>query len=269
GKTAPARMPAHATYNAQLPPLPGGAVVNVHLTAKEALLAIAPGEAYQAWTFDGTIPGPIIRVRQGQTIHFTLTNADTGMAHSIDFHAAQTPWSKNYQSIGPGQASSFEWTAKYPGVFMYHCGTPPVMDHMANGMYGAIIVDPAGGWGGGGAAAQEYVLVQSEFYTQQNADTTYGLDEAKLMAVQPDYVTFNGYANQYREAPLAAKPGQKIRLFLVNAGPSQVAAFHVIGALFSASYADGNPANRQQGNQTIAIPPGGGALVQVTSPEPG
>src|SRR5262249_1325395 len=85
GKAAPARMPAQPTYNAQLPPLPGGNVVNVHLIAKEALLAIAPGEAYQAWTFDGTVPGPIIRVRQGQTIHFTLTNADTHMAHSIDF----------------------------------------------------------------------------------------------------------------------------------------------------------------------------------------
>src|SRR5262249_30203957 len=121
-------------------------------------------------------------------------------------------------ATGCGPGRSFDWTAKYPGVFMYHCGTPPVMDHMAHGMYGAIVVAPAGGWGGGGAAAQEYVLVQSEFYTQQNADTTYGLDEAKLMEVQPDYVTFNGYANQYRQTPLSAKPGQKIRLFLVNAG---------------------------------------------------
>jgi nitrite reductase (NO-forming) len=266
GKTNPAQMPTHTTYDAQLPPVPGGTVVNVHLTAKEVLVAIAPGEAYQAWTFDGTVPGPILHVRQGQTIHFTLTNGDAHHAHSIDFHAAQTPWNKNYQSIGPGQSQTFDWQANYPGVFMYHCGTPPVMDHMANGMYGAIIVDPAGGWAG---AAQDYVLVQSEFYTQQNADTTYGLDEAKLMTVQPDYVTFNGYANQYREAPLTAKPGQKIRLFLVNAGPSQFSAFHVIGALFSDTYADGNPANHQQGNQTITIPPGGGAMVELTIPEAG
>jgi nitrite reductase (NO-forming) len=266
GKTDPAKMPTHTTYPAVAPAPAAGSVVDVHLTAREVLIAIAPGEAYNAWTFDGTVPGPVLRVRQGQTIHFTLTN-NGHLPHSIDFHAAQTSWSKNYQPIVPGQSETFDWVANYPGVFMYHCGTPPAMDHMANGMYGVIIVDPANGWPNG--AAQEYVVVQSEWYTHQNADTTYGLDENKLMAVAPDYVTFNGYADQYRTDPIQAKAGQRIRLFVLNAGPSQFSAFHVIGAIFSDYYVDGNPANHLLGNQTISIAPGGGAMVELTIPETG
>src|SRR5581483_1766655 len=139
-------VPAHQTYDPHAPVAPSGNVVNVKLVAKPQLVSIASGVAYQAWTFNGTVPGPVIRVRQGQTIHFTLQNADMTMAHSIDFHAAQTPPNVNYKSVLPGQSLTFDWKANYPGVFMYHCGTPPVMEHMANGMYGAIIVDPAGGW---------------------------------------------------------------------------------------------------------------------------
>ena len=268
GKTAAAKLPPHATYPAAVPPTATGSgnVVDVHLTATEKLLAIAPGEAYHAWTFNGTVPGPVVHVRQGQTIHFTLTNDGT-LPHSIDFHAAQTPWSKNYQPIGPGQSETFDWTADYPGVFMYHCGTPPAMDHMANGMYGVIIVDPAAGWPHGDA--QEVVLVQSEWYTQPNADTTYSLSENKLMAVTPDYVTFNGYADQYRDQPITVQAGHRIRLFLLNAGPSQFSAFHVIGAIFSDTYVDGNPANHLVGDQTISIPPGGGAMVELTMDQAG
>ena len=210
-------VPAHQTYNPRAPVASSGDVVNVKSVAKQQLISLASGVAYRAWTFNGTVPGPVIRVRQGQTIHFTLQNDDKTMAHSIDFHAAQTPPNVNYKPVLPGQSLTFDWKANYPGVFMYHCGTPPVMEHMANGMYGAIIVDPAGGW----SPAQEYVLVQSEFYTKQLPDGSYTYDAAKAMAMQPDYVTFNGYMNQYTETPLTAKPGQRIRLFVLNAGPSQ------------------------------------------------
>jgi nitrite reductase (NO-forming) len=257
--------PPHPLYNAQAPAALQGDTVNVTLVAKEALISIAPGIAYHAWTFNGTVPGPIIRVRQGQTIHFTLDN-QSQMPHSIDFHAAQTPWSVNYQPVPPGKTFSFDWRATYPGVFMYHCGTPPVMVHMANGMYGAIIVDPAGGWA---TPAQEYVLVQSEFYIHHGADGDYSIDGQKMMTTMSDYVVFNGYANQYKEAPLTAMVGQRIRLFVVNAGPSHFSAFHVIGALFSDYYVDGNPANHQVGNQTVTIPPGGGAVVELTIPDAG
>lgn len=259
-----AQVPAHQVFDAQPAVAPGGDIVNVNLVAKDALISIAPGVAYHAWTFNGAVPGPIVRVRQGQTVHFTLTNA-SNMQHSIDFHAAQTAWSVNYQPVAPGKTFSFDFKANYPGVFMYHCGTPPAMIHMANGMYGAIIVDPAAGW----APAQEYVLVQSEFYAQKSADGTYVLDTHAMMNATPNYVVFNGYANQYKSTPLTAKPGQRIRLFVVNAGPSEFSAFHVIGAIFSDVYMDGNPANHTQGDQTITVPPGGGAVTELTIPDAG
>lgn len=254
----------HQTYNASAPTALQGSTVNVTLTVKELLVSIAPGVVYHAWTFNGTVPGPVIRVRQGQTIHFTLVN-DGNMPHSIDFHAAQVPWNVDYQEVPVGKSFSFDWKANYPGVFMYHCGAPTVIYHMANGMYGAIIVDPAQGW----APAQEYVLVQSEFYTTQMSDGTYTVDTAKLTSGIPDYVVFNGYTNQYKTTPIIAKAGQRIRIFLVNAGPSEFSAFHVIGAIFSDTYADGNPANHMVGNQTVTVPPGGGMMVELTIPQPG
>ncbi|HLJ34248.1 MAG TPA: multicopper oxidase domain-containing protein [Ktedonobacteraceae bacterium] len=257
-------VPPHQTYNAKPPVTPAGNVVNLTLTVKELLISIAPGVAYHAWTFNGTVPGPVLRVRQGQTVHFTLIN-DGNMPHSIDFHAAQTPWNVNYQDVPPGKSFSFNWQADYPGVFMYHCGAPTVIYHMANGMYGQIIVDPANGW----APAQEYSLVQSEYYTALQPDGSYSSDPTKLDNATPDYVVFNGYANQYKAAPLVVKAGQRIRLFLVNAGPSEFSAFHVIGAIFSDVYIDGNPANHMVGNQTVMIPPGGGVVVELTIPAPG
>ena len=258
------QTPAHQTYNAQAPATPQGDTATINLVAKEALISIAPGIAYHAYTFNGTVPGPVLRVRQGQTVHFTLTN-DGSMPHSIDFHAAQTPWSVNYQPIAPGKSLSFDWQANYPGVFMYHCGAPLTIAHMANGMYGAIIVDPATGW----TPAQEYVLVQSEFYTAKAPDGSYYLDLTKTMKGTPDYVVFNGYANQYKTTPLQAKTGERIRLFIIDAGPTLFSAFHVIGTIFSDTYADGNPANHMQGNQTVTIPPGGGYVVELTIPDPG
>jgi nitrite reductase (NO-forming) len=257
-------VPPHQTYNPVPPATPQGNTVNLTLTVRELLVSIAPGVAYHAWTFNGTVPGPVLRVRQGQTVHFTLVNDGT-MPHSIDFHAAQTPWSVNYQPIAPGKSFSFDWKADYPGVFMYHCGAPVTIYHMANGMYGAIIVDPVNGW----APAQEYVLVQSEFYTAQLPDGSYGADPNKLDSGNPDYVVFNGYANQYKESPIVAKAGQRLRLFLVNAGPTLFSAFHVIGAIFSDSYVDGNPANHMVGDQTVTVPPGGGMVVELTIPQPG
>jgi nitrite reductase (NO-forming) len=256
--------PAHPTYNAQAPATPQGSTVNLKLTVKEVLLSIAPGVAYHAWTFNGTVPGPVLRVRQGQLVHFTLVNDGT-MPHSIDFHAAQAPWSIDYQPIAPGKSFSFTWRADYPGVFLYHCGSPVTIYHMANGMYGTIIVDPARGW----APAQEFVLVQSEFYTYKLADGSYSVDPNKLTAGNPDYVVFNGYANQYKDHPLTVKAGQRIRIFVVNAGPTLFSAFHIIGAIFSDTYADGNPANHMVGDQTVTIPPGGGTVVELTIPQPG
>lgn len=221
------------------------------------LIAVNPATAYKSMNFGRQVPAPTLRITEGDTVHFTLTNQGQ-MPHSIDFHAAQTAWSKNYQEVAPGASFSFDWTASYPGVFMYHCGAAPVLMHMADGMYGAVIVDPKGGR----PAAREYLLVQSEFYGS-------GGQYAKMLSDPPDFVVFNGQAVRYKTNPLVATAGELVRIFIVNAGPNSSSAFHVIGALFSHVEADGNPANRQGMRQTIDVPPGDGALVELTFAEPG
>ncbi len=244
-----------------------GHVVKVDLDAYETVQEIADGVKYQAWTFGGTAPGPVIRVQEGDTIHFTLTNKSTlGLSHSIDFHAAQTPWDKNYQPVAPGDTASFDWVARFPGTFMYHCGVPPVLQHISNGMYGTIIVEPKDAL----PAAREYVLTSSEFYASDKpVDGVYQGDPAKMAAATPTYVVFNGEANRYLATPLVAKPNELIRLWVVDAGPTLENDFHVIGALFDHVYPDGNPTNQLNGMQTYGIPPGGGAMFELRIPDEG
>lgn len=220
-------------------------------------ILIAPGKAFASMNFAGQVPAPTLRVTEGDSVHFTLTNRGKA-AHSIDFHAARTPWDKNYQDVKPGDTFSFDWTAADPGVFMYHCGTQPVLLHVGDGMYGAVIVDPKDGR----PKAREYLLVQSEFYGA-------GGDYQALLNDLPDVVAFNGQAFRYRDAPLPVTAGELLRIFIVNAGPNNLSAFHVIGALFDHYEQDGNPANRQGLHQTVEVLPGGGAIVELTIPEPG
>jgi nitrite reductase (NO-forming) len=242
-----------------------GHVVNVHLTAEEGVQQIAPDVKYHVWTFDGTSPGPVIRVHEGDTVHFTLTNnSSIGMQHSIDFHAAMTPWDKNYQPVDPGQTKTFDWVAMYPGVFMYHCGVPPVLEHIANGMYGAIIVEP-----NNLPKEREYVLVSSEFYPgAKPVNGVYEGDYNRMLAAKPSYVVFNGVADQYKTTPLVVRPNEPFRIWVVNAGPTLTNAFHVIGTMFN-TYADGNPANVIYGDQTYNIAPGGAAMFELQIPDAG
>ena len=244
-----------------------GRIVNVHLDATETTQQIAPGVRYHTWTFGGTVPAPIIRVHLGDTIHFSLTNKSSlGMDHSIDFHAAQTPWSTNYQPVAPGKTLTFDWVARFPGVFMYHCGTPPVLAHIANGMYGAIIVEP---WAQP-QADREYVLITSELYPGKTpVHGVYQGDLARMQAVDPQYVVFNGKADQYKTTPLLARPNELIRLWVLNAGPTLTTAFHVIGSLLDHVYPDGNPTNQLNGLQTYNIAPSAGAMVELRIPEAG
>lgn len=254
----------HELYDASTQPASADKVKELNLTIQDKTLEIAPGVPYPAWTFNGSVPGPILRVRQGDQVKVNLTNKSQ-MQHSLDFHAAQTPWNVNYRNLNPGETLSYSFTANYPGVFMYHCGTAPSLAHIASGMYGAIIVDPAEGL----PPAKEYLLVQSEFYATKGNDGLYHYDGAKAIAKQPDYVVFNGYANQYQEHPLTANPGERIRLWVLNAGPSEFSAFHVVGAIFDKAYADGDPKNVETGRQTVMIPPGGSYMVELTIPEAG
>ncbi len=253
-----------AVYDAALPPVDPNPQKTLVIEAVDAVVEVAGGIKLNAWTFDGVLPGKVVRVRQGDTIDFTLRNRGT-IGHSIDFHSAQTPWNVNYITIVPGEELKFTWKANFPGVFMYHCGTGPVLEHIANGMYGAVIVDPAEGF----APAREYVLVQSEFYLKKAADGNWDGDLDRMSAVLPDFVAFNGAANQYQQEPLAAAPGELIRLHVMNAGPTLFSAFHVIGALFDRVYHDGNPANVMRGVQTWTVPPGGGATFELVIPDAG
>ena len=261
--TAGTRDPSLADYAVPPPYRPRSATpIPFNLSSNDGpgemiRIAANPATAYASMNFNHQVPAPVLRLTEGDTVHFTLTNQGQ-MPHSIDFHAAQTAWSKNYQEVAPGASASFDWTASYPGVFMYHCGAAPVLMHMADGMYGAVIVDPKGGR----PAAREYVLVQSEFYGS-------GGQYAKMLTDPPDFVVFNGQALRYKTAPLLAKAGELVRIFIVNAGPNSSSALHVIGALFSHYESDGYPPNAMGMHQTIDVPPGSGALVELTFAEPG
>jgi nitrite reductase (NO-forming) len=254
--------PAAASNPEALPPLPAGNVVHVDLVLLDKLVTIAQGVRYRAWTFNGTVPGPVIHARVGDTIDVTLTNKAM-MGHSIDFHAALAPPNVAYQTVKPGKTLHFSWVAQYPGAFLYHCGTPPVLAHISNGMYGAIIIDPKDGWG---SDANSFVLVQSEFYptlVPGTKDEYFG-DLGKMKAATAAVVTFNGLAFRYRDNPLPIQVEKPVRVFVVDAGPSHFSAFHVVGTLFTRLLIDGNPANSLAGIQTASIPPGGGAIVEFT-----
>jgi nitrite reductase (NO-forming) len=249
--------------DAALPPL-GPTPLELTYRAKNVTVEIAAGATYNAWTFDDTLPGPVLHVKQGDVVNFTLIN-DAAEGHSMDFHSARTPWDKNYVTIVPGESISFAWTAEFPGVFMYHCGTGPVLHHIANGMYGAVVVDPDPPL----PPAREYVLVQSELYARAGANGTWDADPDKMLAVRPDIVAFNGVAFQYQDVPLTADPGETIRLYVMNAGPTLFSAFHVIGAIFDRVYVDGNPGNELAGVSTYTVAPGQGCTFELTIPDVG
>ena len=219
GANADALAKAHAAYDATLPPVPAGDLVKIHMTLKDMVVEIAPGVRYNTWAFDGHgAPGPILHVRQGQTVQMTLTNGGT-IPHSIDFHAARIAPNLAFRDVAPGESFTFHFTANDPGVFMYHCGTKPVLAHIANGMYGALVVDPATPLP---KADKQYVLVASEWYLNgDGVSAPASLDMSKARATMPDWTTFNGYANQYVTHPLTAKPGETVRFYVVAAGPTR------------------------------------------------
>ncbi len=241
-------------------PYQAGRVVPFALEAREGdaeRIQISGDRSYQSMNFNGQVPAPTLRVTEGDKVHVTLTNKGV-LPHSIDFHAARTPWSKNYQSINPGQKLEFEFVAENPGVFLYHCGTQPVIMHIGDGMYGAVIVDPKTPR----PPAREYVIVQGEFYGT-------GHDTDAMLNKPPDVVAFNGQGLQYTNKPLPAKVGEPVRFFVVNAGPNATSAFHVIGGLFHHVELDGNPKNALGMCQTVPVPPGSGALCEIVFDEPG
>jgi nitrite reductase (NO-forming) len=194
----------HVPMNAALPPAPAGSVAKVDLVLVDKTLEIAPGVKYAAWAFSGGAPAPFIHVRQGQTVQLTLTNKGT-IPHSVDFHAARIAPNVAFKDVLPGGSVHYSFVANDPGVFMFHCGTKPVLAHIANGMYGAIVVEPRTPLP---HADKNYVLLASEWYLDSPGfPKPAHLDMAKAQRQEPDWVTWNGYAGQVRDASAACESG--------------------------------------------------------------
>jgi nitrite reductase (NO-forming) len=266
---ADALAAAHEAYPAALPPAYPGAVADVHLVLTDLTIQVAPGVKYAAWAWAGGAPGPIIHVRQGQLVKITLTN-NGAIPHSVDFHAARIAPNVAFGDVFPGKSVSYTFRANDPGVFMYHCGTKPVLMHIANGMYGAIVVEPKPGVLP--KADENYVLVASEWYLSSNGlGKPAQFNMAKAHARQPDWMTFNGYAGQYVKHPLTAKPGDLVRFWVVDAGPSLDTDFHIVGTILNTAYpfGDVNPADALHNVQTVTVPAGGGGVFDVKIDQPG
>lgn len=261
GAAEPPAPPAEAVP-AEAPPAlaaveeDGRPVVRVTLPVEPRTLEVAPGLTETVWAFAGRVPGPVIRVHQGDLVEITLVNRDK-ISHSIDFHAARVAPDVQFADVAPGQSRVVRFVAGDPGVFMYHCATAPMIMHIAMGMYGMIIVDPAEGR----APARELALVQSEFYR--------GMDMAAMESGQAAAVVFNGKADQYVKKPIAAKVGETVRIYFVDAGPDHFSAFHVVGTIFDRVEPDGVARNAQYGVSTYTVAPGGGAVFETHFDEPG
>ncbi|HEU4697811.1 MAG TPA: multicopper oxidase domain-containing protein [Gemmatimonadales bacterium] len=261
GVTKTATTPA---WDARVKPVSDAGVKEFRIPMTHDTIEIAKGVKYVGWTFGGTVPGPVLRVREGDLVRITLVNEAKGMPHSIDFHASRIPMDHAMKSIMPGDSLSFEFTATTPGAFMVHCGTPPVLMHIAQGMYLPIIVDPKGGWPT--KADKEFVLIQSEFYPKASAtdSTVKEGDWDAMLENKASYVVFNGRADQYKSAPLQVDEGDKVRFFVINAGPNRDSDFHIVGAIFDNVYVDGNPKAALHGIQTQMVPAGGGAVFETS-----
>jgi len=255
-----------APVDARLPPAEPARLRKIRFEVSHKTIDIAPGVKYAAWTFDGVVPGPALHIRQGDTVAFTLVNR-TNMPHSMDFHAAEIAPSKYYVNVLPGDSLHYRFVARVPGAFMYHCGTAPAAMHIANGMYGALIVDPVAPR----PRAKEFVLVQSEFYLSPKGDASgaKSLDWGKVLGLVPDHIVFNGRADQYATHPLDVSPNQLLRLYVVNAGPNRISSFHVVGGIFERVFQDGSQANPLIGVQTVNVPVGGGSIFELRLREPG
>ena len=254
--------PTAPAYRAAVQPASDAPVKEFRIPVVDKTITIADGVTYTGWTFGGTVPGPTIRVHQGDLVKIRVVN-EGKIPHSIDFHAARIPWNVAYRSINPGDSISFQFVPHTPGAFLVHCGTPPVTLHIMQGMYLPIIVDPKGGWPD--KADKEFVLVQSEYYAQPaDSNGPEGPDWDAVMHKQATYVVFNGRAFQYKEHPLDVTVGDHVRLFVVNAGPNYASAFHIVGDIFDRVYPDGDTDHPLRGIQTWSVPPGSGAVFETT-----
>jgi nitrite reductase (NO-forming) len=257
---------------AQLPPL--SSTTDHHYTFRitQQQEQIAAGRSREVWTYNGTSPGPVLHGRVGDTFHITLVNDGT-MGHSIDFHAGQVAPDMPMRTIEPGESLEYTFTASRSGMWMYHCSTMPMSNHIANGMFGAVVIEPDGLQ----AVDRSYVLVASEAYLGGDGEPA---DAAKVAALVPDVVAFNGRAFQYDAHPLEARVGERVRMWVLDAGPNLSSAFHVVGAQFDTVWSEGaytvlhgdsvdGSTRGRTGAQVLSLLPAQGGFVEFVPLEAG
>lgn len=243
----------------------GGTLHQVTFSMTETVIEVAPGVTQELWTFEDMVPGPVLRGKVGDTFEVTIVN-NGRLGHSIDFHASKVAWNDEMRTIQPGESLVYTFEAKHAGIFMYHCGTAPALHHVGNGMFGAIIIDPPNL----PEVDREFVFVQSEFYLGPEGEPG---DLTKMQQDDWDAVVFNGYFNQYAHAPIRIEPDERVRVWVLDAGPSENSSFHVIGTIFDTVFKEGvlllQPDETQGGAQTIDLQPAQGGYVEFTMDEAG
>jgi nitrite reductase (NO-forming) len=274
-EAAVAAAPTIALDPAQVPPPIGNRAptrVKVELETVELEGQLADGTTYQYWTFNGTVPGPFIRVRVGDTVEVSIKNdPNSAMIHSVDFHAATGPGGgAAYLQVDPGQTKKLDFKALVPGIYVYHCATPMVAHHIANGMYGLILVEPEGGLP---PVDREFYVMQGEIYTGapfgQQGSQEFSVE--KMLAEQPEYVVFNGAVGALtKQFPMHAKVGETVRIYIGVGGPNLTSSFHVIGEIFDRVYAWGDLLSQPaRGIQTVSVPAGGAVVTDFKIDVPG
>jgi nitrite reductase (NO-forming) len=240
-------------------------VHRIELHAVRRTVEVAPGVRQQMWTFGGTAPGPTLHGKVGDVFEVTLVNDDPSMGHGIDFHAGSLAPDQAMRTIQPGQRLVYSFRADRAGAWLYHCSTAPTLQHMGNGMYGAVIIDPPGL----AKVDHEYVLVSSELYLGTPGSVA---QVAKMRQDTPDAWVFNGIAAQYAKAPLKATAGQRARFWVVAAGPSDGISFHIVGTVFDSVYKEGAyllKPGQPGGSQVLDLAVAEGGFVETTFPAAG
>lgn len=242
---------------------PSGKVHEITMIASEKVMEVAPGVKQEMWVFNGQAPAPTLRGKVGDTFKVTIKN-EGKMGHSMDFHSSYAAWDKKMKTINPGESIQYDFVAEKAGVWMYHCGTTPAIHHIGNGMWGGIVIDPPDL----APVDREFFFAQGELYTGEQGKPG---DLTKMLGDEWDAVVFNGYVNQYLHRPIRVEPNERIRVYVVDGGPSENSSFHIVGTIFDTVYKEGNYTLKPGvgGSQSLDLQPAQGGFVEFTFKEAG
>lgn len=251
-------------------PIAMAKTVKVELTVKEVKIAIDnAGTTQSMWTYQGLLPGPVIRVTEGDDVEVTLHNhPDNGNSHSIDLHAAVVDVLDEFDEVKPGDTKKFTFKAKYPGVFVYHCGADSMAEHIGRGMYGVIIVDPKEGYSESYPKPdREYVLIQGDLYAEGTSAEDMKMGKGwKATLINGKVFHYSPVHDPNSSLALEAKPGERVRIFYANAMVNEAAAMHPIAGIWDRVWDNGNPKNIKYGLQTVEVAPAHGMVMDILTP---